>query len=59
MKQKILQVNETKYSESFDDCSHCKHCKDTVEICVLRKCVHVIDELEDCYVPIGKESVKE
>lgn len=60
MKQVTLRVKETKYSKEFEDCSHCIHRKDTVEICILRKCVHAINdaEIEDCYVPL-KSAEKE
>lgn len=58
MKQVTLRVKETKYSKDYEDCSHCIHRKDTLEICLLRKCIHAIDNLEDCYVPL-KSAEKE
>ena len=60
MKQVTLRVRENKYSKDYEGCSHCIHRKDTVEICLLRKCVHAINdaEIEDCYIPL-KSAEKE
>lgn len=38
-----------KPSEDFDSCSDCIHAADSKEICILRRCVHAIAELKECY----------
>lgn len=38
-----------KPSEDFDSCSDCIHFADSKEICILRRCVHAIAELKECY----------
>ena len=60
MKQVTLRVKETKYSKDYEDCSHCIYRKDSIEICLLRYCIHAINnvELEDCYVPMKEGEVE-
>ncbi len=36
---------------SFDSCSKCIHSDDSEEICILRRCIHAVSQLEECYVP--------
>lgn len=38
-----------KPNEEFEGCSYCIHAADSEEICTLRKCVHAINYLHDCY----------
>ena len=38
-----------KPNEDFESCSDCIHAGDSEEICILRKCIHVIKYLYDCY----------
>lgn len=38
-----------KVDPNFSSCSHCVHDEDSEEICILRKCVHAIHELKECY----------
>jgi hypothetical protein len=38
-----------KKDPNFSSCSHCVHDEDSEEICVLRKCVHAVSELKECY----------
>ena len=38
-----------KPNEDFESCSDCIHAGDSEEICILRKCVHAIRYLYDCY----------
>lgn len=34
---------------NYESCLDCIHVDDSVEICTLRKCVHAIKYLYDCY----------
>ena len=38
-----------KADPNFNSCFSCVHFEDIDEICVLRKCVHAIAELKECY----------
>ncbi len=40
-----------KEDESFRSCDDCIHCEDDESICILRKCVHAIVSLHECYKP--------
>ena len=40
-----------KIDRSFESCDDCIHADDTEEICVLRRCVHAIGTLTECYRP--------
>ena len=33
----------------FESCTDCIHVADHIDICILRRCVHAIQELEECY----------
>lgn len=35
-------------------CSNCIHSNDSYDICVLRKCIHAIQSLKECYEPSNK-----
>lgn len=48
MKKKLVQMFIRDYKEE-GDCDNCKHCGDSIEICVLRKCHRAIDEFNDAY----------
>lgn len=47
-----------KTDHNFMSCSDCIHAEDSEEICVLRKCVHAISELKECYIERGKSKWK-
>lgn len=42
-----------KVDPNFMSCSYCIHAEDSEEICALRKCVHIISELKECYIQRG------
>ena len=42
-----------KPNDDFESCSDCIHAEDSEEICILRKCVHAIKYLYDCYEKKG------
>lgn len=48
MRKKLTQLYIKDYTEE-GDCDSCKHCGDSIEMCVLRKCHRAIDELNDAY----------
>ena len=52
-KKEITIENEP--SEEFESCLECKHFEDSVEICALRRCIHAITALRECYEPRKKE----
>lgn len=39
----------------FMGCDGCVHAEDKIELCVLRKCIHAIRDLEECFVPRREE----
>lgn len=45
---------------AFEGCGKCVHCDDSADICTLRRCVHAIGRLQECYKPkeTGKEMKK-
>ena len=45
-------------NRSFDSCCDCIHNDDSEEICELRKCIHAIRYLYDCYEKRGDEGCK-
>lgn len=47
-----------KPNEDFESCSDCIHAEDSEEICILRKCVHAIKYLYDCYEKVGHKTGK-
>ena len=49
--KKSFLVNKTVHSDYFKCCTDCIHSDDSEEICVLRRCIHAIAELKDCYIP--------
>ena len=49
--KKSFLVNKTVHSDCFKSCTHCIHSDDSDEICVLRRCIHAIADLKDCYIP--------
>ena len=45
-----------KPNEDFESCLDCVHADDSEEICTLRKCVHAIKYLYDCFEKrVGEE----
>ena len=45
-----------KPNEDFESCLDCVHADDSEEICTLRKCVHAIRYLYDCFEKrVGEE----
>ena len=53
---KQIEVNPPP-NEDFAACDDCIHMEDTLEICILRQCVHAIGHLKECYVP--RKEIKE
>ena len=49
-----ISIN-SEIDQGFKSCLDCIHANDSDEICVLRKCVHAIRYLYDCYEPKRKE----
>lgn len=47
-------IDNRKCKVEYDNCSNCIHCNDTEEQCILRKCVHAIYDLHECYKPMVK-----
>ena len=35
----------------YESCANCIHSDDSEEICVLRRCIHAVSRLKECYVP--------
>lgn len=35
----------------YESCADCIHSDDSEEICVLRRCIHAVSQLKECYVP--------
>lgn len=46
-----------KENPDFKGCNDCIHCDDTEEICLLRRCVHAVYILKECYKP-NKQAAK-
>lgn len=46
-----------KPNEDFESCSECVHANDSEEICTMRKCVHAIKYLYDCYEKAERKDV--
>lgn len=47
-----IEINvNPKRDESFRSCDDCIHCEDDESLCILRKCVHAIGCLHECYRP--------
>ena len=36
---------------SFESCIKCIHSDDSEETCILRRCIHAVAQLKECYVP--------
>ena len=45
----MIQIEES--NPSFESCSDCIHSDDSEEICILRRCIHAVAQLNECYVP--------
>lgn len=48
---RVILIDNRKQKIEFKDCDSCIHCEDSSEQCVLRKCVHAIGRLYECYTP--------
>ena len=35
----------------YESCADCIYSDDSEEICVLRRCIHAVSRLKECYVP--------
>ena len=35
----------------YESCADCVHSDDSEEICILRRCIHAVSRLKECYVP--------
>lgn len=46
-----------KENPDYKTCLDCIHCDDTEEICLLRRCIHAVYELKECYKP-NKQAAK-
>ena len=44
--------------KNYESCSECIHADDSLEMCVLRRCIHAKGELQECYVPKQPERQK-
>lgn len=47
-----------KSNEDFESCLDCVHASDSEEICTMRKCVHAIKFLYDCYEKAERKTGK-
>lgn len=45
----MIQIEES--NPSFESCSDCVHYDDYEEICIFRRCIHAVAQLNECYVP--------
>lgn len=45
----MIQIEES--NPSFESCSDCIHSDDSEETCILRRCIHAVAQLNECYVP--------
>ena len=45
----MIQIEES--NPSFESCDKCIHYDDSEETCILRRCIHAVSELKECYVP--------
>lgn len=47
----IRLIDDREQKIEFKSCDYCIHREDSEEQCVLRKCVHAIGSLRECYTP--------
>lgn len=45
----MIQIEES--NPSFESCHKCIHSDDSEETCILRRCIHAVSQLKECYVP--------
>ena len=45
----MIQIEES--NPSFESCSDCIYSDDSEETCILRRCIHAVAQLNECYVP--------
>lgn len=36
---------------NFESCAACVHSDDSEAVCILRRCIHAVSQLKECYVP--------
>ena len=53
---RIALVNPPEKSIGFQSCEDCIHADDEEIHCIIRKCVHAIQFLYDCYEKRGDEN---
>lgn len=45
----MIQIEES--NPSFESCYKCIYSDDSEETCILRRCIHAVSQLKECYVP--------
>ena len=45
----MLHIEEA--NPSFESCDNCIYSDDSEEMCILRRCIHAVFLLKECYVP--------
>ena len=45
----MIQIEES--NPSFESCHKCIYSDDSEETCILRRCIHAVAQLKECYVP--------
>ena len=45
----MIQIEES--NPSFESCNKCIYSDDSEETCILRRCIHAVAQLKECYVP--------
>lgn len=45
----MIQIEES--NPSFESCNKCIYSDDSEETCILRRCIHAVTQLNECYVP--------
>lgn len=53
----MIQIEES--NPSFESCFDCIHSDDSEEICILRRCIHAVSQLKECYVPKSDDAAKQ
>lgn len=52
----MIQIEES--NPSFESCNKCIHSDDSEETCILRRCIHAVAQLNECYVPKQRKKGK-
>lgn len=45
----MIQIEES--NPSYESCIKCIYSDDSEETCILRRCIHAVAQLKECYVP--------